>query len=111
MELAEQLNMPLFLHEREAHKDLWAGADSIEELAQRLYDSEYPTGKVAALMLFEYDGSLASGRAFNDKTDPSKNIITLPEGSDVKVCYGIGYDFIKPMHSTEEDHIIGVQTK
>ena len=76
-----------------------------------VYDSSYPTGKVAVSMLFNYDGSLASGRIFNNKTDPSENIINLPEGSEVKACHGVGYKFIKPMHSTSEDHIIGVQTK
>ncbi len=93
------------------YKDLWVGRDTIEELAQSLYDTEYPNGKVAALLLFEYDGLLAEGRTWNSKTDPSKNNITLPEGSDVKVRYAINYNFVKPMHSTSQDHIIGVQTK
>ena len=95
----------------EEHIELWAGSDSIEGLAQALYDSQYPNGKVAAVVLFEYDGSLASGRRFINKTDPSENIITLPEGSKVKACYGISCDFVKPMHSTAQDHIIGVETK
>ena len=95
----------------EAHGDLWTGKDSLEELAQTLYDSRYPNGKVAVLVLFEYDGSLAEGRTFDNRYDPSKNHITLPEGADVKISYSINISFVKPMHSTSLDHIIGIQTQ
>ena len=93
------------------HTELWSSSDSIDELAKRLYDSTYPNGTVAVALLFEYDGVLAEGRTWNHRTDPLQNYITLPEGSDVKVCYGTNYVFLNPMHSTSQDHIIGVQTK
>ncbi|MBO4920117.1 MAG: hypothetical protein J5365_08190 [Erysipelotrichaceae bacterium] len=82
---------------------LWKGEDTIDEIMERLYDSEYPNGKVTELYAFCFDGVFC--------LDPSRGTMVFPTGSEVKFSKGgsiKGYD--TPKHPTSQDYIIGVET-